>query len=1256
MYMSPWKQTAKAVPGRKVIMKKSSLIFTLLLLASLPLQALDLDGSGTEAAPFKITNADDWSTFASNVNSGINADSYYVLTDDIEVSTMAGLQSYPFKGNFNGRGHTITINIETSSDVSGPFRYVEAATIVNTTVTGTISTSKMNAGGFIGRAINSGTSYLMNCVSDVTISSTVSGDGSHGGFIGVEEGSAQVYFTDCAFTGSLLGSSTTCCGGYVGWRSGTCYYDSCLFAPSKVTFNTYDSYTFTRRNSTSIKNCYYTQAYGTTEGEDASGMTNEALLEKLGDNWEIRGSNVLPIQGENLITSALVSGIQFFYSYSGSNLLPEYTVTISGSSLTKGSDFTETIMDHEGNTVTAMIEKDHYTLVLKGAGEYYGVKKITVYVTFVGSGTADNPYEIESMQDWNDFTYLYKYYYSAYDKDTDGLIHFQLTKDIDFGSDSNNFTNITTFYDYFDGKDHTLSGIIYGTPIFDTVSVGAKIQNLRIDNTTIDHDREGGSIAGINNGSIVNCHVSDSVYVYGNNSMQGDEASATNLCHGGIAGRNKGTVSGCTSAATVFAKNAGNYYYGGIAGYNSGTIEYCFYNGPRVWAPDDYGAISGNSGGTITLCLYNSSDTNLDDKGGGGSKAYQLTNNSSYFSFHPDNMTSYGVVKSASGILIVDDTIYAPSGQTLSIKFDHKGSSYSTSLICYYKYKLDGTKKSGQCNISDEAVSFEMPAADTALYPLYEWNGSGTEEAPYEISTFEQMGFLATLVNNLGKTYSGSYFILEDNLEMESSENNYTAIGGYYDGALWEFCGTFDGNNKTLSGINISKSGSSDSDKYQGLFGIIGSGGSVKNLTLENSSINAYFAAGGIAGLNSGSIENCNVKSGVKISSDTYSSCYGGIAGYNYGSIASCTSGATVSNTTAAGGIAGYNKEGSLSDCLYIASGSSSITCSSYGGSIIGHDINGTLSSNFYIKSNKKGIGQASSATDYAQACQAYAINSDVGDISFTETSEGFTYNSGLYAASGSSISISGNLEASASKVLALYSENNESFAFESQADGLYSFTMPAYDVFVTNLARVDFNTMGGSSIDSQFIKPGQKATPTESPLISGGLVFESWYTDSSFAEVFDFNTEINENLTLYAKYVEGINISAKEDPYTSGTYYTTFYSSSKNYKADSNTEVYYVSDFSENKAFIEKEESKIINAGKGVILKSTSSTISLALTDSQGSYSYGNILSGTDEEITAGQEIYTLGLSDKGGVGFYKWSGSIGAGKAFIKKTDSDQ
>ena len=67
----------------------------------------------------------------------------------------------------------------------------------------------------------------------------------------------------------------------------------------------------------------------------------------------------------------------------------------------------------------------------------------------------------------------------------------------------------------------------------------------------------------------------------------------------------------------------------------------------------------------------------------------------------------------------------------------------------------------------------------------------------------------------------------------------------------------------------------------------------------------------------------------------------------------------------------------------------------------------------------------------------------------------------------------------------------------------------------------VSFNTMGGSYIDTQVIEIGGKAVqPAEDPQ-KVGCTFGGWYTDSSFKQSFDFNTEISTDTVVYAKWNE---------------------------------------------------------------------------------------------------------------------------------------
>ena len=76
-----------------------------------------LAGSGTSSDPYVIVDADDWGTFVNWINNSNStyASKYYKLGADITISSMAGTKSgsstlIPFKGTFDGDGHTITLN------------------------------------------------------------------------------------------------------------------------------------------------------------------------------------------------------------------------------------------------------------------------------------------------------------------------------------------------------------------------------------------------------------------------------------------------------------------------------------------------------------------------------------------------------------------------------------------------------------------------------------------------------------------------------------------------------------------------------------------------------------------------------------------------------------------------------------------------------------------------------------------------------------------------------------------------------------------------------------------------------------------------------------------------------------------------------------------------------------------------------------------------------------------------------------------
>lgn len=110
------------------------------------------------------------------------------------------------------------------------------------------------------------------------------------------------------------------------------------------------------------------------------------------------------------------------------------------------------------------------------------------------------------------------------------------------------------------------------------------------------------------------------------------------------------------------------------------------------------------------------------------------------------------------------------------------------------------------------------------------------------------------------------------------------------------YTGTFDGNNKTIRGLEINQSGTDN----VGLIGYLGSEGKVQNVVLANISVSGANYVGGIAGQTDGTVENCSVNGTVTGQNQT-----GGIVGRNFSTIYGCSAEGTVTGNINVGGISG---------------------------------------------------------------------------------------------------------------------------------------------------------------------------------------------------------------------------------------------------------------------------------------------------------------------------------------------------------------
>jgi len=231
------------------------------------------------------------------------------------------------------------------------------------------------------------------------------------------------------------------------------------------------------------------------------------------------------------------------------------------------------------------------------------------------------------------------------------------------------------------------------------------------------------------------------------------------------------------------------------------------------------------------------------------------------------------------------------------------------------------------------------------------WEGAGTEADPLKITMAAQLAEIARLVNldELEETILGDpdgtvYIKLMNNISLSgyASGKGWTPIGrlAEFGNPKFNFRGVFDGNNKTITGLEIN-----DSELvYAGLFGCI-SGGTVKNLRVENAKVSGLSCVGGLAGVVwGGRLENCSVTGNISGYGHTvnYASEVGGVVGGLEGNMINCSFAGEVSGTNDhAGGLAGSFRGNSSVENCYAAG---TVTGKTYVGGLVGY-MDGTWAS-----------------------------------------------------------------------------------------------------------------------------------------------------------------------------------------------------------------------------------------------------------------------------------------------------------------------
>ena len=519
---------------------------------------------------------------------------------------------------------------------------------------------------------------------------------------------------------------------------------------------------------------------------------------------------------------------------------------------------------------------------------------------------------------------------------------------------------------------------------------GCTISNCENAGTVKSNIWTGGIVGSNNGGTISNCRNSGIV------ELNDPEPSAGT---GGIVGENYGVILDSYNAGTV----TGGGCTGGVAGFNvaedsnstSGTIENC-YNAGTVSGSGDVGGVAGyNNSNTHAATVKSSYNTGTVINDGSG-------NVGGVVGWNEDRNDSSGIVTGC---------FYLKQGELKGIGYGDDSGNGARELtedefadpenfpgLDFTNTWIIGTPSEG---------GFARPML---RYNLETAEGSGTENDPYIIPDLEMLEFYRDMINTGSDSkYNSAHYILTANINLGGEKKPWTPIGSNKDHA---FTGTFDGNGHTISELYINSN-----DDVAGLFGYVGRGGMIRDLTVEGeiTVISSVSCVGGIAGIVSSSgqvgmsvlTDSNDSKMGIIdcTSKVTINVTYNGSSGLSVGGTVGSCGGATISGCKNCGdvsvvgtsesgidinigGIVGYSGSSTIiRNCCNTGAVSAQDAEKAYAGGVMGQSINTTLSCCYntgavsvqnVVEANLGGlVGQSSEDTAVSSCYNTGAVSAE---------------------------------------------------------------------------------------------------------------------------------------------------------------------------------------------------------------------------------------------------------------------------------------
>lgn len=291
-------------------------------------------------------------------------------------------------------------------------------------------------------------------------------------------------------------------------------------------------------------------------------------------------------------------------------------------------------------------------------------------------------------------------------------------------------------------------------------------------------------------------------------------------------------------------------------------------------------------------------------------------------------LTTYYFVRNNEVITIKTKEIYCNAGDTIPLKslgisiknaniskktkFDYNAGGEDVTKYIEYNSQLDSFVVSNE-NAGDVVLVISTTNKKYADFTINVHIGNGSTENPYYVfneADLEKIGSIYRLDKN--------YRLMNDiTLTSAFQPIGYNDVTSSWNG----FSGTFNGQNHTISGLNVNNL----SIKDAGLFSSINAGAKVHNLTVDSATIVGEFEnAGVLAGKILGTVEQVGVKNS-SVTNKADASTLGAFAGYqsqgnismSYAKNVDLTIGDDSISVTGAtsGGFIGKVDQGTISAC-----------------------------------------------------------------------------------------------------------------------------------------------------------------------------------------------------------------------------------------------------------------------------------------------------------------------------------------------------